>query len=91
MTAYERAASPLQSLRAGVAVEVGGYELNPALTGGLEAAVFEVPSDFVGRIVWLELSAAGLPEVSPPPHGLSSGCVRAGIRIDAGLMAGTAF
>ena len=48
--------SPAQRLRAGEAVEVGGYHVNPSLAAGLEQAKLEWPAGFDGRIVWLELS-----------------------------------
>ena len=48
--------SPAQRLRAGQAVEVGGYELGPALAAGMEQANFDLPTDFAGRVVWLEVS-----------------------------------
>lgn len=57
--------TPAQALRAGRRVEVAGYWLNPALTGGLEAAKFEVPEGHVGRVeifeVHLEADAPDLP------------------------------
>jgi uncharacterized protein len=49
-------ASPLHTLRAGQAVEVGGYVLSPALAAGLEQAKFEVPPGFTGQLVWFDLS-----------------------------------
>jgi exosortase A-associated hydrolase 2 len=49
--------SPARQLRDGRAVEVGGYEIDPALASGLEQAAFDVPVGFAGRIVWFELTA----------------------------------
>ncbi|HEX6707567.1 MAG TPA: hydrolase 2, exosortase A system-associated [Albitalea sp.] len=57
--------SPAQQLRAGQPVEVAGYEIHPALAQGLEAASFELPADFAGRVVWLEVSGDESPEPSP--------------------------
>ena len=48
--------SPAQRLRAGQAVEVWGYELGSALSAGMELANFDLPTDFAGRVVWLEVS-----------------------------------
>jgi uncharacterized protein len=49
--------SPAKALRAGMSVEVGGYQLSPALAMGMEQATFDLPLRFSGRIVWFELSA----------------------------------
>jgi exosortase A-associated hydrolase 2 len=57
--------TPAQQLRAGRTVEVGGYELSPALAGGLEQAGFDLPAGFAGRVVWFELSADENPQPSP--------------------------
>lgn len=57
--------TPLQTLRAGQAVEVGGYVLNPALAVGLEQASFVPPPAAHGRIVWLEVSPDAPPQLSP--------------------------
>lgn len=48
--------SPAKLLRAGVPVEVGGYQLSPQLANGMERATLELPTGFSGRIVWFELS-----------------------------------
>ncbi|MEY3201476.1 MAG: hypothetical protein RIR70_1026 [Pseudomonadota bacterium] len=39
----------------GKAVEVAGYTIAPALAFSLERAVFEVPQDYCGRVVWLDV------------------------------------
>lgn len=57
--------SPMQVLRSGRSVEVGGYALSPALASGLESAKFELPEPFAGRVVWLEVSTAQPPEMPP--------------------------
>lgn len=57
--------TPAQLLRAGHTVEVGGYELSPALAGGLEQAGFDLPAGFAGRVAWFEVSADEHPEPSP--------------------------
>ena len=58
-------ASPAQALRAGSMVEVGGYQLGPALAAGLEQARFTLPDRFAGRIVLFELSADAAAGLSP--------------------------
>jgi exosortase A-associated hydrolase 2 len=58
-------ASPLQSLRSGSAVEVGGYWLNPALARGLEASTFDVPRAHRARVRVLEVSGDAEPQPSP--------------------------
>lgn len=57
--------TPAQKLKAGATVEVGGYELSPALATGLEQAVFDTPAGFTGRVVWFELSTDLGPAASP--------------------------
>jgi uncharacterized protein len=57
--------SPAQLLRSGSVVEVGGYELSPALAIGFEQASFDIPETFAGRIVWLEVDNDPNPQLSP--------------------------
>ena len=56
---------PAQALRAGSAVEVGGYQLSPALATGMEQASFTLPEHFAGRVAWFELSADDAAGLSP--------------------------
>ena len=58
--------TPAQMLRSGRTVEVGGYQLSPALATGLERATFALPPEFTGRIVWFEVSGDEVPALSPP-------------------------
>lgn len=58
--------SPAKLLRSGVQVEVGGYQLSPALANGMEQATLELPTGFSGRIVWFELSTDDELAPSPP-------------------------
>jgi uncharacterized protein len=83
--------SPVQLLRSGTAVEVGGYQLAPALASGLQQATFEVPSAFRGRVVWLELSAV-------EPLRLGAASARAiealsarGIAVECDVLSGPPF
>jgi len=50
--------SPLSLLRAGQKVEVGGYELSPALASGMERARFALPDQYRGRIAWFDVQAS---------------------------------
>lgn len=82
---------PLQRLRAGTPVELGGYEIAPALASGMEASRLEPPQPWRGRAVWLELTALDPPELSLP----SSQCVAAwrerGLQVHAEALPGPAF
>jgi exosortase A-associated hydrolase 2 len=55
-----------KKLASGVAVEVGGYRVHPALAAGLEQAQLPVPAR-LDRLVWLEVSAVAGPATSGPP------------------------
>ena len=59
----EGGVSPIQRLRSGAAVEIGGYELNPLLAQGMEKASFEPPPGFCGRVAWFEVSAEAASEM----------------------------
>lgn len=82
---------PLQRLRAGTRVELGGYEISPELALGMEASRLELPLDWHGRAVWLELTALAPPELSLP----STRCVAAwrerGAQVHAEALSGPAF
>ncbi len=58
-------ASPAELLKAGQTVELGGYELSPALANGLGRASFDVPAGFHGHVIWLEISAEPDAAASP--------------------------
>lgn len=85
------ATPPLQRLRAGTRVELGGYEISPELALGMEASRLELPLDWHGRAVWLELTALAPPELSLP----STRCVAAwrerGAQVHAEALSGPAF
>lgn len=57
--------TPAQQLRAGRTVEVGGYELSPALAAGMEQASFDVPAGHQSRVLWLDVVADQPPQPSP--------------------------
>lgn len=84
--------TPAQALRAGQSVEVAGYMLNPALTGGLEKAKFELPEGHTGRVeileTHLEADAADLP---PRVTMLVDALVARGVAARAQSVPGPAF
>ncbi|WP_287982709.1 hydrolase 2, exosortase A system-associated [Piscinibacter sp.] len=83
--------SPLQRLRAGECVEVGGYELAPSLTHGLENARLDLPAGWAGRVVWLELSALDPPALPVPAAQCIARWRQSGVEVDAQVFAGPAF
>lgn len=87
----DRGASPIQRLRAGEPVEVGGYQVGPALAMGLEQAVFAAPAHFAGRIVWFELSNDEAPELSIPAARAVERLDAAGLVADARVLVGPQF
>lgn len=56
---------PMRVLRAGGTVEIGGYELGPALARGLENASFDLPRGYRGKVVGMELCPEHTPHASP--------------------------
>lgn len=85
------AVSPMQLLRDGSSVEVGGYELSPALTSGLERASFDVPPDFAGRIVWCEVSSDPDGQCSPTTARLAGRLREQGVSVEVQVLAGLPF
>jgi uncharacterized protein len=83
--------SPMQMLRSGASVEVGGYGLHPALAAGMEQASFELPESFVGRVVWFEVSAQETLDL--PLHAVrcSDQLRERGIDIQCEILRGRAF
>ena len=72
-------------------VEVGGYELSPALASGMEQASFDVPPDFAGRIAWFELSNDETPQLSPSATRVIERLQTRHIVVEAEALAGSAF
>jgi exosortase A-associated hydrolase 2 len=83
--------SPLARLRAGEAVEVGGYVLNPALAGGLERAGFELPDGYTGHVLWFEVSAEAVPALTIPSARAIERLRERGIAIEAQVVGGPSF
>ena len=87
----DRGASPMQRLRSGEPVEVGGYQLGPALAMGLEQAAFAVPEHFAGRIAWFELANDEAPELSMPAARAIERLSAAGLHADPRVLRGPPF
>jgi exosortase A-associated hydrolase 2 len=85
------APSPQQLLRAGQAVEVGGYRLTPALADGLAQASLDVPAGFDGRVVWIEVSASEPLQMSLAAQRGVDALAGRGVAIDATVIAGPPF
>lgn len=84
-------AMPAQALGAGSAVEVGGYALSPALATALEAATFDVPAAFAGRIVWFETSVDDPPALTPAAAAAIGPLRERGVKVAASALAGPPF
>jgi exosortase A-associated hydrolase 2 len=89
--AQGRDATPAQLLRAGHRVEVAGYELTSALTSGLEQARFDLPDSHRGRVVWLEVSNAPQPTLSPAALDAAQRFRKRGVQVDHEVVAGPPF
>ena len=85
------AVSPAQRLRAGHAVEIAGYQLSPALAGGLEQASLDVPADYTGRIAWFEMCAGDEPRLSPAAMRVIERLQARHVEVNAEALIGPAF
>ena len=79
-----------EQFQKGNAVEVAGYMLSPALALGLDAATLKPPSAG-GRLVWLELSGANAPDLSPGSRQALAAWQSAGWRVEARVLPGPPF
>lgn len=82
--------APREALNSGRAVEVGGYELHPALVSGAERF------DFVGLapggvVIWREISIATPPELSAAARSLSGRWMASDAHLDIEAVAGPSF
>jgi exosortase A-associated hydrolase 2 len=84
-------ATPIQQLRGGIAVEVGGYRLHPELAMGLERARFDLPDGYAGRIVWLEISIDEPPALSPQSERVLSRLRHRSLAIETEALHGPVF
>lgn len=85
------AMSPAQRLRDGCAVEIAGYELSPALAGGLQQASFDVPAGYAGQVAWFEMFAGDEPKLSPAATRLVERLRERGVAVSAQAVCGPAF
>ena len=83
--------SPIQSLRSGMPVEVGGYSLNPVLAKGLEEAAFDLLPGFGGRVVWFDLSANDPSALSPQSGRMAEHLQGRGIVVEPEVVRGPPF
>jgi exosortase A-associated hydrolase 2 len=77
------------ALAAGESVTVAGYRVHPELAAGLDAAGMSPPAGG-GRVVWLEVSAAG-GALSPAASQAGARWADAGWTVDARSISGPAF
>ena len=84
-------ASPLERLRAGEQVEIGGYRIHPSLAAGMRAARFDVPPAFRGRMAWLEVSSQVEDGLAPSSAGVVEGLRVRGVDVQTAVIAGPPF
>lgn len=78
-------------LAKGGAIEVAGYRLGPALSGGLEAARLLPPLGRSGRVVWFDVSNREMPEILPSTAALLAQWQSAGFETAYRILSGPAF
>ena len=83
--------SPMQMLRSGTGVELGGYQLSSALAMGLAQAKFDLPDAFASRIVWFEVSDADTLEMLPQSAGLIERLRARNIVVESEVLRGLPF
>ena len=79
------------ALAAGTAVEVGGYELNPALVAGAEAVDLATMPKLGCPVVWRETSSAAAPVLSPATATIAKRWSERGIALDVAAVSGPSF
>ena len=79
-----------ERLAAGQAVEIGGYTLHPALATGLEQAKL-LPHRQPAQVVWLELSTAAEPKLTPVAVQAMAPWTAAAHTVNAAALNGPAF
>jgi len=84
-------ATPMQQLRSGLAVEVGGYQLHPELAMSLGGASFDLPDGYDARIVWLEVSSDEPPGLSVQSERLLSRLRQRCLAVEAQAVHGLQF
>lgn len=79
------------TLAGGVAVEVGGYRLSPAVASGLDAANLAPIRGAASRVAWLEVAASDPPELTPASNARIEAWRNAGHEVVARAVSGLAF
>lgn len=83
--------SPLGRLRAGECVELGGYELGPALARGMERATLALPASFRGRIAWFDVQADATASPGPATQKVLESLRARALSVDHAVVAGPPF
>jgi uncharacterized protein len=78
-------------IRAGETLDIGGYAVSPLLAADLDGGVFDLPSDYAGRVAWLELGASAEPALSPAAKARIEKFAKAGIDVRARALQGPSF
>jgi exosortase A-associated hydrolase 2 len=74
----------------GRTIEIAGYEVSPALAGGLDAADLAPPPGSV-RVEWFEIASAAGSDLSPAALARADAWRRAGHRVATRVVAGPSF
>ena len=86
------AVPPAQALAQGQTVHIAGYPLSPALAQGLAGARLSPPAtQHPGRLVWLDVSTAQPPALSPAADKQVAAWRAAGWQVQAEAVHGPAF
>lgn len=80
-----------RQLAAGESIEVAGYLLPPRVANALSATRFDLPAEFNGRVVWLEVAGAPDEPVAAPTERLVQSWSAAGRAVEFERVAGTPF
>ena len=79
------------TLATGSAVEVGGYELNPALVAGAEAIDLAGVQALPSPVVWRETSSAATPALSPATAAIAARWNEHRVDLDVAAVSGPSF
>lgn len=80
-----------EQLRAGYALEVGGYLLSPAIAAGLEGLGSTTFEGTLDRVVWFEVSPFDSHELSPLAQSRIAALRGHGTHVDTLILRGPAF
>ena len=83
--------SPIERLRSGSTVEVGGYRIRSGLASGLEQASFDLPLTFSGRIAWFEVSTDESMQLSAAAERVVSRLRQRGVAVELEVLPGPPF